>query len=300
MNPLRLQGMVFSGVAIGVAGAAVGFEPAAPRTEIVLLSALITVLGVPHGALDPVLARRLFRVRSLKDWLGFVLGYCALAALAVVAWQTEPLLFLIAFLLISIAHFSGDPPEGTTWLSRVLYGGAAVVLPALLHAGEVTRLFSFLAGSEAAARIVPLLHALGWPWLAGLAAAALHRAGADGLASLELASVGILAFAAPPLLAFTVFFCGMHSARHILRTFASGRSASRLLLAASLAPMVGVLIIAAAAWHSLRGLPLDARIIQIVFVGLAALTLPHIVLVDRVRLSGWMQWPRTAKRGARA
>ena len=73
-----------------------------------------------------------------------------------------------------------------------------------------------------------------------------------------------------------------------------------LLLAASLAPMVGVLIIAAAAWHSLRGLPLDARIIQIVFVGLAALTLPHIVLVDRVRLSGWMQWPRTAKRGARA
>ena len=38
---------------------------------------------------------------------------------------------------------------------------------------------------------------------------------------------------------------------------------------------------------SLSNTPMDARVIQFIFVGLAALTVPHMALVERVRLSGW-------------
>ena len=69
----------------------------------------------------------------------------------------------------------------------------------------------------------------------------------------------------------------------------SGRSSWRYVAGAALLPMAGVLAGSALAWVFLRDTALDARVVQVVFVGLAALTVPHMVLVERVRLSGWIR-----------
>jgi Brp/Blh family beta-carotene 15,15'-monooxygenase len=162
------------------------------------------------------------------------------------------------------------------------------VLPAALHAGEVAGLFTLLAGAPAAAVITPSLAALAWPWFATLMAAAAAEARRDSVTGIELATLGALATAAPPLVAFAVFFCAMHGARHILRTAAYASDLRpRVLVAVAVAPMVIVLAVAAACWLLLSRVQVDARILQILFVGLAALTVPHMLLVERVRLSGW-------------
>jgi len=288
MNAQRVQGLAFSLLAILLSALTITIRPLNQTTELFVMAALILLFGVPHGALDTVFARRIFRLRTIRGWLIFTLVYLALVLLVILLWQAAPVLFLSGFLVISLAHFSGDPAAGTPLVSRILYGGAIIVLPVLLHAQDVSRLFSFLVGETASARVLYGLHLLVWPWLIALSCAAAYSLRTNWLTTAELAAVALLAVFTEPLLAFTVFFCGMHGARHILRTFEySGRSQPRQLVVSAFAPMLAVLVAALGAFFWLPHLSVETRIIQVVFVGLAALTVPHMLLVERVRSTGW-------------
>ena len=289
MNAMQTQGLAFSIGALVLAVVAVTTARLDSRIELIVVAALIVLLGVPHGALDTIFARRLYGIQTLGGWLRFAVIYVLLSASVVGFFLLAPSGFLIGFLLISMLHFSGDPSAGTPWLARALYGGAIIVLPTLLHSAEMVRLFALLVGNDAATLVTQFLHLLAWPWSIGYGLAVIQRLPKDWLTALEMGAVAVLAICAPPLISFTVFFCAMHSARHILRAINySGRSSLAFILGAMLLPMLGVLVASAAAWQFLDGSPLSAAIIQLVFVGLAALTVPHMALVERVRLSGWV------------
>jgi len=282
------QGVAFSLAAILVAGASVLLERPERWIELTAVAIAIALFGVPHGGLDTVFARQLHGLRGLRDWGLFATLYSLLAAAVVGVWLVAPMFFLLGFLLISAVHFSGDPQAGTNRVSRALYGGAVIVLPTGLHSAEVGELFGLLAGTQAAGLVTPVLAALALPWLAALAAAAVAEAGRSPRTSLEFLAVGALMFLAPPLTAFAVFFCGMHSARHILRTFDwAARPGRWPMMASGLVPTVAVVAGGAAIWWWRDDVPFDAQVVQLVFVGLAALTVPHMALVERVRLSGW-------------
>ncbi len=285
---LRAQGLFFSALAVIVAGASTMLLQLDPRTELIVASGLILVLGVPHGALDMIFARKLHKITSPLGWACFGLLYCALAVAVVAVWSLAPSVFLIGFLLISAAHFSGDPAPGTLVISRVIYGGAVIILPTLLHPDVVGRLFAMLAGPESEALLMPWLTQAAWPWLAALVLCFAIEARRSWQTGVELLAVGLLATLAPPLIGFAAFFCGMHSARHILRTVAYGRPMKPwMVLASGLVPMGVALAGSALGWRFLSGISFDARLVQLVFVGLAALTVPHMALIERVRLSGW-------------
>ena len=285
---LRAQGLFFSALAVIVAGASTILIHVDPQTELIVASVMILLLGVPHGALDMIFARKLHQITSLLGWVYFGFLYAALAAAVVAVWSMAPSVFLIGFLLISAAHFSGDPAPGTLAISRVIYGGAVIILPTLLHPEVVARLFAMLAGPEAAEMLMPWLTEAARPWLLVLVLCSAIEARRSWQTGLELLAVGLLATLAPPLIGFTAFFCGMHSARHILRTVAYGRPMEPwMVLASGLIPMAVVLAGSAIGWRFLGGISFDARLVQLVFVGLAALTVPHMALIERVRLSGW-------------
>ena len=280
----RLQGVVFSLGAWLLVFAGAFVSGANSRAELLVSALVILFLGVPHGALDTLYAKPLYRLRSFGAWGLFGSAYAGLAALVVVLWVMMPLVFLLGFLLLSVFHFSGDPAENTPVIFRALYGGAIIVFPALLHAQQVTELFSFLAGPQTAADLAGALHWIAFPWLFATLLVVAHHAKINRFSSLEMVSVSVLAIFASPLVAFCVFFCGMHSLRHILRTREHSEKKSYLhLLQIALLPFLLTLAGASVGWYFLSDAPLDARVVQLVFVSLAALTVPHMLLVDRLR-----------------
>lgn len=101
--------------------------------------------------------------------------------------------------------------------------------------------------------------------------------------------VAALALTTPPLVFFIIYFCLLHSARHLREGFDEERGVLPqrvevgIVIGATVAP-----IVAAAAFLSFTGggAELDERLLQVAFIGLAALTVPHMIVVtlgDRSR-----------------
>jgi len=288
MSP-KFQGLAFSALAWLSIVVSLGLPRLDTQVQLAVLLPVIFLLGVPHGALDIVFVRQLTGIQSAAGWTVFTIAYLAVAALVVGLWWFAPGFFLATFLLISVLHFSGDPEGETPAWFRMLYGGAVIFCPFILHAAEVSQLFAYLAGEPAAQAIVAALQWAAWPWVAAIGLAAVAGAKRDLARSIELVSMTALLSVAPPLIGFTIFFCCMHSARHVLRTRDYSLAGTlRHLLRIAAWPMLvtgaGVAII----WWLSDGTPLDMRLAQLLFVGLAALTVPHMMIVERVRFTGWV------------
>ena len=284
---LRRQGIAYSAVALALSLLIAIFPAWNASLTTALLAILIFVLGLPHGALDVVFAKQLYRLVSRRQWAVFCLAYVALAAVVVGFWWVFPSAFLTAFLLISAFHFSGDLEDGTSSVLRFWYAPSMLIFPAWFHEAEVARLFGDLVAGDFPAQLAGILRGMVLPWCVGLGITLVLQWRASWVTSLEVVSVGLLALVAPPLLGFTVFFCLMHSARHALRTraYAAGMEWADLLKKA-IAPMVACALAGVALWPVLAGLTFETAVVRVLFVALAALTVPHMVLLERVRLAG--------------
>lgn len=285
---LRTQGLIFCALAVAVGMSSLLLPPMSEGGELLLVSGLILALGVPHGALDTIFARQVYRLGSPAAWLLAAIIYGSLAALVVLAWLISPTVFLSGFLLLSIAHFAGDPESGVRTYARILYAGTVIVLPCLRFEPDVARLFGFLAGRTSGASLAAVLALLAWPWLAFIVGAAVCESRRNRRVGAEMLALVLLTLCATPLVSFTAYFCGMHSVRHVIRTYHyANRTSPGLLLSAAAAPMLLVIFAASTVWMFLdRSAPSQA-VTRLLFVGLAALTIPHMLLVERVRLSGW-------------
>ena len=182
------------------------------------------------------------------------------------------------------------------WL-RIVAGVALLSLPSLSHRDEVAGLYETLApgaGSAIAGAqfwIAPLA-------LAGmLVGAVLAARRGRPWESIELALAAALALIAPPLVFFAVYFCALHSARHLREGFAA-ESRGRLTVGiAVLYTVVPILAAAGALFAVSQGASLDASILQVVFIGLAGLTVPHMILVALDVRHSARAYPRSSPSG---
>ena len=248
-----------------------------PTTALVVLVAGVVLLGLPHGALDPMVARKAFG-RHVYTTAAFYAAYLALVLGYWLLWKRYPTLGLSLFLLIAAFHFGSDWESRGNLMTRCAYGFTVVTLPAFRFPQEVASIYAMLgAGHEA---ILVTLSRLIAPVAVGIAAvgAALHfrQRRSDALELFTIASGALLL---KPLVFFTCYFALLHSPRHLLET-AEGLGITRLkrIYRATLPVVLATLALAGLAYSLLPRISMDARLLRIVFIGLAALTMPHMLL----------------------
>ena len=276
------QTALFALASVGIMAVYGLLDPTLPA-QVLMLAPLVAILGLPHGALDLPIAEALWPLRSRSRQAMFAALYLGLAGGMVAVWLLMPGFALLAFLGYSMLHFSDDWAEDLPAL-RWSGGLATVGAPALLHHAEVEAIFSMLAkgGAAPAADAAALAGGVG---LALLAVSVLTSPRARGRAALELALLWATAAALPPLMYFAVYFCALHSVRHFTATMGAVPNGRRALRVAVVLSVITTLAALLALRLGMTGTLAETteQGIRVIFIGLAALTVPHMILVDRFR-----------------
>jgi beta-carotene 15,15'-dioxygenase len=303
MNSFKPYGlMALLAGSLVLAAAMLFLDHTVPHAGLWVLMFVSVTVGFGHGALDAHLLRRRFpsRPRALALAAAYllvvmVLGWLLSRSAAAALWL---------LLALSVWHFGeayarwdGLHPAMQI-LTRLVVGGAPVMLPMWLSPDAMAALLqSAWQGNEVQV----------WRWLAaiwlGLLTAwavlcGIPRYHAARHAWYELAGALALNLAFSPLMAFAIYFGFYHSPVHIWRVWrtrpvrptslaadASGSpSTTSFSLTTVAATFVATLLLSAALLVLLdlnpSAMSLEAVSLRWLIVALAALTLPHLVLIS--------------------
>jgi beta-carotene 15,15'-dioxygenase len=279
-DPIRsLHLVVALGVTlIAVAASVAGWSPSPIAALAIGVGALM--FGMPHGALDVAIGPQLLH------WAAFFPLYGLVAGLTVALWFVTPLLSLGLFLLLSWYHFGSGNVSGFGLIRALRFcrgiatGGFVLGLPMVFHADVVSPIFTDLMIDRTAfdpgrVRIwgVAMLM-LAVP--SAIVIVCAHISRRDWVGATEIVLLSMLGIVASPLISFAIYFACWHSPRHMLEVRAGKRATIPTVVATLFT--VGV---AAAVWVLVR--PSIATATQVVFIGLASLTVPHLAVTESIR-----------------
>jgi len=260
---------------------------------IILCLFLILILGISHGALDNIKGKRLLKLLGYKSIINFYLVYIMVSLFIIFFWLVFPNTVLFLFLIVAAYHFG---KEDTVFYFKkkflvteflfFLKGSAVILAPLLLQRKETIEIFRILNFNVFELKIFSdqfLIMLLCLSFLSSLYISHSKNITLKGVMVMDFLSLIILNIFLTPILAFTLYFCFLHSIRHsITLTFEldkSFRSGLKKFInkAIPLTLVTGALFLFAI--YLLNNFyELDEAIYKVIFIGLASLTFPHILL----------------------
>ena len=261
---------------------------------------LIFLIGLPHGAFDLAIVMGIDNYKPLPKITYFLLSYISLGVIVVITWILAAQFSLIVFLIISIIHFGLGDTERTrntnnkskstsiTKLTKAVqilsHGGAIISIISLSNYEEVNKIFSILTfGATWLVWVVIKIL-----WVVTICSMLTYFIMSIQMPDLrkkfmELTALSIVLFVFPPLVSFSLYFCFIHTFRHVrsVWTFLVKKSSYKKILSTVLLLTIsswslGVIAFLVAKSYSSP----EFAVLQVTFIGLATLTVPHMVLVD--------------------
>ena len=266
-----------------------------------ILLASVLVIGIPHGAIDHIMAEKVYGLdNTWKGTAQFYGGYLGLMFVVGMLWLLEPVIGMLFFFAISIYHFgqadmedfvtpgsSGIPwyvVRGSLVLGLILFSDTSVSYPIMAQALSMDpqTLAGALPAGPGALIVLSALYAL-------LFSSAVLTGKVVNWARLLADStlILILFLTAGPLVGFAVYFALWHSAGHIVEMQQFLREKRRPMSLKSFykaaAPFTLISLFGLAVLAGINhAFGLEDQFIALMFILISVLTLPHMVIVDRM------------------
>ena len=263
------------------------FEP------IIFCLFLILILGISHGALDNIKGKKLLKLFGYKTIISFYFIYILISLLIIALWLVFPNTVLFIFLIVAAYHFGKEDTvfsfKKKFWISECLFflkGSAVILAPLLLQRDATNEIFKILNFNVFESQIFSdqfLIMLLFFSFFASLYISKGKNTNFRGIMIMDFLSLVILNFFLTPILAFTLYFCFLHSIRHSItlifeldKSFESGLK-KFLIKAIPLTFVTGAIFLFSIYFLN-NFYRLDEAIYKVIFIGLASLTFPHILL----------------------
>ena len=260
---------------------------------------LILIIGISHGSLDNLKGEKLLKIFGIHNFLIFYLLYILIAIAVIILWIIIPSISLIIFLIIASYHFGKEDTQfliiENSYLNQFLYfmkGSLIVLAPIYFHFDETINIFkSLLIDNENFYEFLNfietnkiLLFSVILSTLANIILFIQKFEIKKFAIFFDYFSILILNYYFSPLLAFTLYFCFLHSIRHSI-TLIIELEKNDLNLGFKMFVKKALPLTILTASLCLIGLyfinntyTFDSSILKIIFIGLASLTFPHILL----------------------
>jgi len=260
---------------------------------------LILTIGVSHGSLDYIKGKKLLELLNIQHTYLFYLLYILIALGIIFTWILLPSITLILFLIVASYHFGKEDTEflviDKSYLTEILYffkGFLIILAPMYFHFQDTVNIFKLLLiDNEVFYSILSFVEANKIIEIGIIISTTssiflfLNKFEIIKFSIfLDFFSIIILNYYLPPLIAFTIYFCFLHSIRHSI-SVAIELDGNSLLngfkifvkKAIPLTILTGVFCLISLYLLN-SGNSLDSSILKVIFIGLASLTFPHILL----------------------
>ena len=265
----------------------------------ILCLLLILIIGVSHGSLDHIKGKRLLELFDIKSTFIFYITYILISAAVIATWMILPSITLVFFLIIASYHFGKEDTQflinNGSYFTQILYffkGFLIILAPLYFHFQETIAIFKLLLIDNEIFYLSLNFIETNKVIQIGIICSTLSSIFLflknfeikKFVIFLDYFSILILNYYLSPLLAFTVYFCFLHSIRHSISLSIeldpnSVVNGFRLFFKKALPLTILTGFFSFIALYLLNNsYNLDSAILKIIFIGLASLTFPHILL----------------------
>ena len=260
---------------------------------------LILSIGISHGSLDNVKGRKLFQIFEIKKFYIFYLAYILIAIMVIILWILLPYVSLIIFLMVASYHFGKEDTQflivENSYYNQFLFllkGSLIVFAPMYFHFEETISIFKLLfIENENFYNFLDLieskkilLYCIILSTLANILLFTKNFELKKFTIFLDYFSIIIINYYFSPLVAFTIYFCFLHSVRHSISLMSEldrddlGNGFKIFVKKALPLTIITAIFCAIGLYLLNNTYNLESSILKIIFIGLASLTFPHILL----------------------